>query len=139
MKQNSLLHKLTLANWDNVFNELNVDKTCENSFHSTISNCITESILSYNKHFSCSNKRRLKPWISAGLLVSIRLQRDKLSLKAKKPPDSKLVKYFKNYKNRLCSLIRSAKTCIIKMYQILKKPWETIDDIFDRTKKKKSK
>lgn len=76
---NTFLSKLTLTNWRNVINEINVD-SCANNFHNILTNCINDSTL---HTLSCAKKHKIKPWITSGLLISIS-NKDKLSLKAKK-------------------------------------------------------
>lgn len=109
---NTLLNQLSLVNWNNILNEVNVDN-CANNFHNILMSSITESTYT-NHYYTSAKKQKLKPWMTSGLLISIR-KRDKFNLKAKKaPPGSNIIKYLKKYKNKLCSLIRLAKNLYYK-------------------------
>lgn len=56
-----------------------------------------------------SKSNRLKNWMTSGLLYSVR-KKQELSLKAKKQPNNiNLIKYYKNYRNKLNLVIKSAK------------------------------
>jgi len=53
--------------------------------------------------------RKIKPWITNGLMTSI-INRDKLNMKIKKDTSNhKFINYYKTYRNKLIILIRKAK------------------------------
>lgn len=71
-------------------------------------NYITNSNKLKNNNIT-ANKYKIKPWISACLIKSIRT-RDKVGKKILKiPNDLHFVNYYKKYKNKLCTFIRCAK------------------------------
>lgn len=56
-----------------------------------------------------SKSNRIKNWMTSGLLCSVR-KKQELSLKTKKHPNNKnLIKYYKNYRNKLNYVIKMAK------------------------------
>ncbi|KAL4082915.1 hypothetical protein QTP88_029569 [Uroleucon formosanum] len=62
-----------------------------------------------SKSQSSRKIRKIKPWITSGLVTSIK-NRDKLNMKIKKDPSNhKLISYYKAYRNKLTMLIRKAK------------------------------
>jgi hypothetical protein len=87
------------------FNEPNVNK-CADNFMRTIENIKNECTEEYEAN---GRMRKLKPWISRGLIVSIR-RRDKLSKQCKRDPlNLRLQNTYKKYRNFLNSLIRKTK------------------------------
>lgn len=98
---------------------------------------------------SCSHKKkilsknkRLKKWMTSGLLCSTR-KKNELSIKMKKHPLNKsLIKYYKSYRNKLNSLIRLAK---INFYKSKfssasnnpKSTWKLINEITGKKLKNK--
>jgi hypothetical protein len=61
-----------------------------------------------------SKNKRLKEWMTAGLLCSVR-RKQELSLKVSKHPNNiKLASYYKNYKNKFTTILRAAKTNYFK-------------------------
>ena len=56
-----------------------------------------------------TKNRKLKPWITNGLVISIK-NRDKLNMKTKRDKTNlKLLNYYGAYRNKLTILIRKAK------------------------------
>jgi len=56
-----------------------------------------------------SKSKRLQNWMTSGLLCSVR-KKQELSLKIKKHPNNiNLIKYYKNYRNKLNNVIKMAK------------------------------
>jgi len=93
--------------WETILNESNVD-ICAFKFHNLLNDYIINSSTQKEKN-TLSNKRKIKPWITDGLIKSIR-KRDKLGKSVKnRPNDIRFLNYYKRYKNKLCTLIRNAK------------------------------
>jgi len=96
---------LQTEKWSEIYNKTNTNE-CFNTFQNIISKAI--DISTVNKVISCKNKR-LKEWMSAGLLCSTRYKQA-LSLKCKNNPNNvKLATHYKKYKNKYTSVLRLAK------------------------------
>lgn len=103
---NKAVKLLSCIQWDGLF-ETNNTNTAINIFNNnileTINNCIVSKSQSNRKNF------KIKPWITNGLVTSIK-NRDKLNMKIKRDTSNhKLINYYKAYRNKLTILIRKAK------------------------------
>ena len=103
---NKVVKLLSCIEWTGLY-ETNNANTALDIFNKTIldtiNNCIVSNHISKNKH------RKIKPWITSGLVRSIK-NRDKINLKIKKDTSNlKLINYYKTYRNKLTILIRKAK------------------------------
>jgi hypothetical protein len=121
---------LQTEKWSVIYNKTNVNE-CFNTFQNIISKAI--DISTVNKVISCKNKR-LKEWMSAGLLCSTR-HKQALSLKCKKNPNNvKLANYYKKYKNKYTSVLRLAKISFYEkkfksVFHSPKVTWQLINEI----------
>lgn len=96
---------LQTEQWSEIYNKTNVNELF-NTFQNIISKAIDLSTV--NKVISYKNKR-LKEWMSAGLLCSTR-HKQAFSVKCKKNPNNvKLATYYKKYKNKYTNVLRLAK------------------------------
>lgn len=100
-----------------------------------INTSTTETITNFNK------KKKLKPWITAGLITSIQ-HRDKMKVRLLKNYSLELENEYKNYRNRINHLIRKTKnefyqTKIAEAGNDYKKIWSLINNISGKTEKKK--
>lgn len=99
-----ILRSLAKEKQEIIFEENDVNN-CANNLHNILNNLIINS----NKKIvnnTVSRKRKLKPWITTGLITSIR-RRDKLGkMVLKNLITNNFLNYYKKYKNKLCSLIR---------------------------------
>ncbi|KAF0711659.1 Uncharacterized protein FWK35_00033409, partial [Aphis craccivora] len=96
--------------WDDVYNNSNIDK-CVDFFYDIILNSIDKA--SSLEKVNSKNKR-IKEWMTVGLLKSTR-KKHELSKKVKKHPENtNLLSYYKIYRNKLACLIKAAK---IKLYK----------------------
>jgi len=91
-----------LLNCDNVDNMVEVFNTKINEF-------IKYSSISKYKIYKSNKTRKLKEWITTGIVISIR-NREKLSAKIRSRPfDIKLKQYYKLYRNILNKIVRQSK------------------------------
>ncbi|KAF0750246.1 Reverse transcriptase domain-containing protein, partial [Aphis craccivora] len=91
-----------LLNCDNVDNMVEVFNTKINEF-------IKYSSISKYKIYKSNKTRKLKEWITNGIVISIR-NREKLSAKIRSRPfDIKLKQYYKLYRNILNKIVRQSK------------------------------
>ncbi|XP_060845463.1 uncharacterized protein LOC132925050 [Rhopalosiphum padi] len=88
-----------------------------------------------------SKNKRIRDWMTAGLLCSVHVKQ-KLSLKVKKYPDNfRLAKYYNKYKNKLTTIIRAAKVNYYKnkFQEVSSNPkltWKLINEILDKNNNK---
>uniref|UniRef100_A0A8D8QVA8 Tick transposon n=2 Tax=Cacopsylla melanoneura TaxID=428564 RepID=A0A8D8QVA8_9HEMI len=133
-----LNNTLENENWDDFYNEIDIHKKCKlltNKLTTNISNCTTVKRIQ-------SKYKPIKPWISIGLVTSIRV-RDKLALKVRKHPENnRLKEYYKKYRTTLTKLIKKARTLHYKK-EIEKIPtgeprklWSILHEITDKRKVK---
>jgi len=116
-------------NWQNVLTD-NDPETCTNNFIEEIkyyiSQCETE-------HTRNRKVVKLKPWITIGIINSIR-ERDRLKKRCMKNKDDEgLVGRFKNYRNTLNNLIKITKNNyykgkILDAGKNTRKVWEVINE-----------
>lgn len=100
-----LIGKMKEETWCRVFSSKDVNEVAEN-FHGILTSYIEAS----SEPMVITKKlRALKPWITPGLLKSIR-EKEKLSLKLRKSPFDKYLKSrYNKFKNKLTYLIRLAR------------------------------
>jgi len=90
-----------------------------------------------SKFHTGRNHRKLKPWITIGLVTSIK-NRDKINMKTKRDSKNiKLIKYPKKYRNKLSLLLREAKeqyySIKIKTYKGNgRETWQIINELTSR-------
>lgn len=97
--------ELNSFNWNNILNSVDVDEASE-MFNKVIGQILDKYTIIENKSAKAS---KLKPWITNGLLKSIRY-RDKLSKQLRHHPfNTQLRARFTRYRNILISLIKKAK------------------------------
>jgi len=132
--------KLVLCNekWSNVYGS-NSANDCLIEFLKIITNAVIK--FSTTKNLNSKNKR-LKEWMSKGLLCSVR-HKQYLSMKCKKNPNNaKLILHYKKYKNTFTKLLRLAKIKFYenKLREVSSSPkltWNLINEISgDNTKNK---
>lgn len=122
-------NKLKNETWTSV-NDYDINKSVKN-FYDIIFNAINSCT---NKKVFHSKNKRIKEWMTAGLLRSTR-RKNELSIKVKKHPlNQSLVTYFKSYRNKLNSLIKIAKIHFYKnkFISVSKNPkatWKLINEI----------
>lgn len=63
--------------------------------------------LNYKTQYFNSKNKRIRVWMTAGLLCSVHIKQ-KLSLKVKKYPDNVRLAKYNKYKNKLTTIIRAA-------------------------------
>lgn len=108
-------------------------------FYDRLINHIKQSSIIKNNYIP-SKFRKIKPWITNGIVTSIRT-RDKLAYKVKKEPTNlSLLHTYKKYRNILTAIIRVAKEKYyeekIRIYnKDLKKIWQTINEATDTIKR----
>ncbi|CAG4983697.1 unnamed protein product [Colias eurytheme] len=124
------LEKISLIDWTQYFSLRDVNHCAEclvNNISGIIKECTTVKYLS-------KKKAPLKPWITTGVVRSIR-KRDKLHKKAKlRPSDIETVSAYIKYRNTCNKIIKSLKQ---KYYQMqlqhnekdIKKTWNIIKDV----------
>jgi len=96
--------------WINIY-ESNSVNGCVSDFQNIIMKAINES--SITKNINSKNKK-LKEWMTKGLLCSVR-HKQYIAMKCKKNPNNiNLESYYKKYKNTFTNLLRLAK---IKFYE----------------------
>lgn len=84
--------------------------------------------------------RKIKPWMTNGILNSIR-HRDRISKEVLKDPfNLQLINYYKKYRNKLTNLIKTTKDIYYKskldeVSGNLKKTWQIINEITNYSKK----
>lgn len=96
--------------WTKIYESNSVD-VCTTNFQNTIMNAIKKSLTTKNIN---SKNKRLKEWMTKGLLCSVR-RKQYISMKCKKNPNNvSLASYYKKYKNTFTKLLKVAK---IKFYE----------------------
>lgn len=103
---NKVVQLLSINEWTGLFETSN-PAAALNNFNGHILDTINNCIVS--KHHMSTKNRKLKPWITNGLVISIK-NRDKLNMKTKRDKTNlKLLNYYRAYRNKLTILIRKAK------------------------------
>jgi hypothetical protein len=101
---NKIETQLMQVKWSGIYEEQNVDKATEN-FVQTLNSIVTLSTV----ELKSITKKKRKPWITNGLISSIRT-RDLLYHKTlQNPSDVRLITEYKSYRNRLQTLITKTK------------------------------
>ena len=103
--ESKLVDLLTKESWNGIIDEFNTDQATDKfvtTLQAHIRDCTTTKQIPHKK-------KKIKPWITAGLVQSIH-KRDKLHNKVKKFPNNvSLLNYFKRYRNLCAKLITAAK------------------------------
>ena len=132
---NSMSRALLTQDWHHVFNT-NDPEEAFNNFSSIIAQA-------YSNHIplrQTSKKRHGKPWITSAIMKSIKRKNKLYSIYLKHKTHSSLT-YYKKYKNKLSSIIRTAEksyynTKLNKNKDNLKNTWKIIKDIIDKNQNK---
>ncbi|KAG5888731.1 hypothetical protein JTB14_023806 [Gonioctena quinquepunctata] len=109
--------------------------------HNNIKNAYDTFINKFTDHLDRATKirtinnnttKKLKPWITTGLIKSIR-HRDKLKNRLRKNYSTQLKDDYKNYRNKLCKLIKYTKNSYYKQKLLengnnYKKTWQIINE-----------
>lgn len=128
MNNNKLISLLARENWQDVYDKNSVDESYA-VFIKKLQNFIEKS----TEKYTISNKNiKLKPWISSGIIKSIR-HRDKLKLELNKKYSEEKNKQYKTYRNCLTKIIKNAKnqyykTKLNQSGNNFKKIWEVMDE-----------
>ena len=120
------------TNWSLVFVDGLNDSV--NAFISMLKMCIEKCtvIKKYKRNYN-----KLTPWISLGMIVSIK-NRDKIAAKVKKQPYNTSLKiYYRRYRNMLRNLVRKARESYYSNKLELaegdsRKTWEVIKEVLNR-------
>lgn len=120
---------LSQLEWSNILVNSDVE-SCTLEFVTVLQNVM--ETCTHNCKISCKNLR-LRPWITQGLLTSIR-KRDKLKKQCTLNPNNiEILNSYKNYRNNLTKLIRKTKyqyykTKIQSCNNDLKKTWKIVKE-----------
>lgn len=134
IKHDILISHINKVSWNSVFDCEDAD-TCFNNFYIILRNLISKCTVSIS-HSVPRRYKNIKPWITAGIVKSIRT-RDKLAKQVKVQRENKeLLAYYKKYRNTLTHVIRNMK---IKHFSKKfldnrndpKKFWQTINQATD--------
>ena len=105
VNQNVISQKLSEVQWNSVLKENEVNSSC-NTFINILKDIIDGSTLIRTVS---SKKRRLKPWITDGLLTSIR-ERDRLKKQCTLHPGNiDILNTYRVYRNNLTKIIKKCK------------------------------
>jgi len=105
-----IVNNLKTELWINLYNSKNVNKCCD-IFYNILNNAISSA--TEVKNISAKHKR-IKQWMTAGLLCSAR-NKQKIAMKVKKHPNNtNLLKYYINYKNKFTNILRLTKINFFK-------------------------
>lgn len=132
VNHNKLIASLEKETWNVVLNQSNVN-TATNNFVNTLSFHLN---LATSQRVETNKIKKIKPWITAGLITSIR-SRDKLSkLSLKQPENIELRNKYKMYRNHLCHLLKQTKNQFYKNQiseaKNIRKVWSIINDITNK-------
>lgn len=133
-----LREKLRNEQWNNVLNSYDTE-TCSKNFENTLSQHIKNSTTESTVHIK-SKLRILKPWITQGLIISIRNKEKLYKTALKNPLNEKALIFYKKFKNKLTYCIKKNKEDYFKN-KILsadnnnKQIWKTVNLAMDNTKK----
>ena len=131
-KITEIISKLQQINWTEVLNDLGANQGF-NHFHSTLINTIDD--VAPETEFRVSRKKTTKdPWVSKGILNSIRKQK---RLYLAQLRDSTITNVYKSYRNCLQRTLRKAKTTYFKekckeYKQDSRKLWKLIHDLLNK-------
>lgn len=124
---------LSNENWNDLLNITDPNQAY-NSFLNKLNYCIGKSATIITLK---SSEKKLKPWITRGLITSIR-KRDKLKLEVNKQKNNlELLNSYKEYRNKINNLIRKVKqeyysNKIHENKHNMKKVWEIINESSNR-------
>ena len=133
-------NKLSLVNWDDLCdnNDANVSYNMFiDKFNKLYDECIPKKVV---KKRHAKNRCPKAPWITCSLLNCIR-RKNRLHKKSMQKPTEANVSKYKNYRNRLNSLLRRAKqnyfsTQLDKEKRNMKNTWKILNSILRCPKKK---
>jgi len=134
---NNLKQKLSKVNWHDELDN-NDANDCYNKFVSIFTKIYDECIPM--RKYKCTNKTEPRfPWITRGLLKSINTKNKLYKRYIQKPCEERL-SIFKNYRNKLNSLIRKSKREYYErkfesVKYNMRKTWKTINSVIGRNKK----
>lgn len=135
-----LINNLKKYNWSEVASQL--DLNIENAVELFVDALSTEIGNATQIKIVPHKLKPLKPWITAGLITSIR-KRDKMHQKLKKQPQNNFLKsLYKNYRNTLNNMIKKSKydyynNILLQSRGNSKKTWECINDLLNIKRDKK--
>lgn len=135
---NGMTLQLQQTNWTNILNSRDANYIAEQ----IIQKIKVAMALNTTLKIISSKNYAIKPWITQGLLHSIR-RRDKLAKILKRQPlNTALEIHYKNYRNKLTELIRETKKNFLKNMvdannNNIKKVWENVNNITSDFKKDK--
>jgi len=135
---NSLKHSLTEMNWEEVLRETDMDKAYT-MFHDAFTQCYDECIPKITKKI----KVKLKPWMTEGIINSIKRKHKLYSAYVKNPCYVTEARY-KQYRNKLNHVIRKAERMYVnesleKCKSDFKKSWSILNDIIGKGSSKGNK
>nr|CAI5865258.1 unnamed protein product [Callosobruchus analis] len=127
--ETKLVSSLQAVNWNNIYSESDAEIATDN-FYNKLQKCLDE-VTSYVK--ITNNTRKLKPWMTAGILTSIR-RRDKLRQYLKENNDDLLRQTYTSYRNKITNLIKTSKNNyysqkFIEAGNNYRKSWDVINEI----------
>nr|CAI5839588.1 unnamed protein product [Callosobruchus analis] len=131
--ETKLVNSLQAVNWNNIYSESDAEIA-----NNKLQKCIDE-VTSYVK--ITNNTRKLKPWMTAGILTSIR-RRDKLKQYLKENNDDLLRQTYTSYRNKITNLIKTSKNNyysqkFIEAGNNYRKSWDVINEITNNNNKTK--
>lgn len=139
--------KIKIINYEktkDALEEINWDLLYNSKDPNFILNCLSQEIIrviNLNTETKTLNAKShtIKPWITQGLLKSIR-KRDALAKKLKRQPlNYRLETHFKKYKNKLAILLKNVKTDYFKKkisgQNNIKNTWKVISEVTSDCKK----
>lgn len=123
-----LIQNLQTDSWNDVL-DINDPELADQIFNKKLSNYITSNTVKEN---ISSKHLKIKPWITKGIINSIR-KRDDLKTNSIKHPSEENKRAYRNYRNHLTKIIKKAKNCyyknkIIEGNKNSKKIWNLINE-----------
>ncbi|VEN50016.1 unnamed protein product, partial [Callosobruchus maculatus] len=134
-----LIKNLQAANWNNIYSESDTQKATDN-FYTKLQKCIEEATSSVK---ITNRTRKIKPWMTAGILTSIR-KRDQLKQNLKGNHNDLLLRQtYTYYRNNVTKLIKTSKNDyysqkFIEAGNNYRKSWDVINEITNCDKVKKT-
>jgi hypothetical protein len=136
---NLLLHKLECEKWTNIYKCKDVNESSK-LFERLLNEHIKNST-KYARKTIPSKYKPIKPWITHGLIVSIRHKEALYKQLKRQPENVTLAKYYNLYKKKLFYLLKNTKN---RYYQEKlettnndsKRVWSVINEIIDKKVKK---
>jgi hypothetical protein len=136
--------KISLKNerWASTYNSWDAN-LCALNFHDTLQYHIDRSrVAPKRREHDRSRYRRLKPWMSHGVIVSIREKEKNFKLLCRFPSDQALRLKFKKYRNLIATLIKRLKTeyysnrvSQFSTTNDCRKIWNVINEIINKKRK----